>query len=148
MKNIVIIIIIIIYTYENFSHHGFLMVSPMILNSSKSPQFSGTLLSIWLISRSLLWGWSPLVFLYPSFQFPLPILCWVHQLPLVSKKPLCSIVFSSLAWTRYSSELLLSLDFILLTAETAKSTLRKDLFSLFPFFCCCCCCWLSLYLVL
>ena len=59
----------------------------------------GLFLVFWPISTILLFGWSPLVLLFPSPPVPLPILWWLYrvlQLQLVSPSPSCSIGFSVL----------------------------------------------------
>ena len=62
----------------------------------KSPGLS---LLFWPFSTMLLFGWSPLVLLFPNLPVSLPIL-WglfqVHQLQLLPSSFTCSIVFSIL----------------------------------------------------
>ena len=84
-----------------------------------------------LILIILVFGWSPLVLLFPSLPVPLSILWWLyqaHQFLLVSPPLSCSIVFfSSLARSRYLSFFLLYFSFTMWSAETAKSTIRQVL---------------------
>ena len=85
------------HSFESFYHQYLLMVFYWNLSDSKSPQVSGTLLSI--LSDLSNTGWPLLVLWFQSLPVSWPIL-WgsfqVHQLQLVSPSPSCSIASSAL----------------------------------------------------
>ena len=93
----------------------------------ESPVF----LAFWPISTMLLFGWFPLVFLFPSSPIPVQIIWWLcraHQLQLVS--PSLSVLLvpkQGLSIYLFS----LSFTFALRSTGIAKSTIRHVLF----FFC-------------
>ena len=85
----------------------------------------------------LLFGWPPLVLLFPCLPVPLTIVWWLyrtHQLQLVSLLLSYAIdFFSSLARSRYLSLLLLSFSFTLWSAGRAKFTIGQVFFFFFFF---------------
>ena len=88
----------------------------------------------WPILTMLLFGWSPLVLLFPSPSVPVPILWWlypVRDLLLVSPSLSCSIVFffSFLAKCWYLS--LFSLFLVLLCHQPGR---QSPVFGRFSFF--------------
>ena len=117
-------IIVIVISFESFSHQLMLMVFYWSFSDSKIPQVSRTLPSILTdLYNTVVWK-SPLV-LQSLHQTSSPILVpkfwWLyraHQLQLVSPSISCSIVFFI-----YLS-FLLSFSFTLRSAGTARSTIR------------------------
>ena len=126
----------ICYFLKSFSHKHSLMVSPCCLSDRKSPQVSRTPLSIqsdlnnvvvWLVSTRLFVSNSS-----TSFTNPFVIVSTVPFTIGITDTFKFHSFSRSLA--RYVSLFSLSFNFILWSAETAKSTIRPFCFVLFFFF--------------
>ena len=87
----------------------------------KSPEIFSV---FWLVLIILSFWWSPLVLLFPNPPVPLSIPCWLYQvkqLQLVSPSLSSSMIFNSLARSRYLSFFSLSFSFNLWSAAEGQS---------------------------
>ena len=89
----------------------------------------------------LLFGWSPLVLLFPSLPILVPILRWLYRVnqiqlvsPSFSRSTISFTSFNPFVRSSYLSLFSLPFSFILWSARTTKFTIRQFLFSLFFFF--------------
>ena len=91
--------LLLFYSFESLSHQRLLIVFHWSLSDSKSPQAPWTLYSILDIPAMLLFGWSPLIIIFPSPHIPV-LISWrlyrAPQLQLILVSPPCSIVFFSI----------------------------------------------------
>ena len=98
------------------------------------PMSPGTFLVFWPTLKTQLFGWSPLVLLFPSLPVPLPIiLATVLSVPITIVITITFIFrsfFRSLAMSRFLSLFSLSFNFTPLSTGTAKSTIQQLLFRL------------------
>ena len=121
-----------LYNFFHTSFSWWFLTGIWVTSLLKSP---GLFSIFWPISTMLLSGWSQVVLLFQSPLVLIPILWWLcqdHQLQLVSQSLSCSRVFSdSLVRSRYLSFFLLSFNFTLWSARTAKSTIRQVFFPWF-----------------
>ena len=121
-------LLLLLYSFESFSHLYYPIVFQWSLSDNEIPLVFRNILSNLLdLNNAIVW----IVSLFSDSQVfqSLFLILWgffqVYQFQLVLLIPSCSIgFFSSLARSKYLSHFLLSFNFTLMSARTAKSPIR------------------------